>query len=214
MRREILKLYVITDRKLADRRSLEKLVSQAIAGGASCVQLRDKDSTPRETLVLGRELLKILRPLDIPLIINDRADVALALGADGVHLGRDDLPVDEARRIFGKDFIIGATASTPEEVLQAQKDGADYIGLGAIYPTSTKPDHSPVIGLEGIKKARAASDIPIVATAGISVENAADVIASGADGIAVVSAVFGQKDVALAASELFKAVENGYEIRK
>ncbi len=214
MKREDLRVYAVTDRRWARGRGLPEMVAQAVRGGATCVQLREKECSSREFYEMALELRKLLTRLNVPFIINDRIDIALAVKADGVHLGRTDMPVEAARRIMGSKAIIGVTASTALEVGAARLAGADYIGLGAIYPSETKKDHSPVIGLEGLRLIRNANSLPIVATSGINARNAADVIAAGADGVAVVSAIFGASNIEQAAREVASAVNVGLQKRR
>ncbi|MDR2619062.1 MAG: thiamine phosphate synthase [Treponema sp.] len=197
-----LSLYLCTDRKLLFGRPLPEAVEAAIAGGVTMVQLREKDAPAREFFDIAREVLALTRSRGVPLIINDRLDIALAAGADGVHLGQSDLPCFEARRIAGKDFIIGISAHTPEGALSAQRAGADYIGSGAVFPTGSKADVGAVIGIEGIRAVADAVKIPVVGIGGINPGNAASVIAAGAAGVAVISAILSQPDIRAAALAL------------
>jgi thiamine-phosphate pyrophosphorylase len=197
-----LALYLCTDRKLLLGRPLPEAVEAAIEGGVTMVQLREKGASGREFFDIARELLALTRSKGVPLIINDRLDIALAAGADGVHLGQSDLPCLEARRIAGKDFIIGISAHTPEEALSAQADGADYIGAGAVFPTGSKADAGAVIGIEGIRAVAGAVKIPVAGIGGINPGNAASVIAAGAAGLAVISAILSQSDIRAAALAL------------
>ncbi|MDR1565763.1 MAG: thiamine phosphate synthase [Treponema sp.] len=197
-----LSLYLCTDRKLLFGRPLPEAVEAAIEGGVTMVQLREKDASGREFFDIAREILALTRSKGIPLIINDRLDIALAAGACGVHFGQSDLPCLEARRLAGKDFIIGVSAHTPEEALAAQRDGADYIGAGAVFPTGSKADVSAVIGIEGIRAVAGAVKIPVVGIGGINPGNAAFVTAAGAAGVAVISAILSQPDIRAAALAL------------
>jgi len=172
------------------------VVAAALAAGAPAVQLRDKQASARELLALGRAVLPHARAHGALLFVNDRLDVALALGADGVHLGPDDLPVAAARRAIGGGFLIGASCDDPETARGLVADGADYIGCGAVYATSTKKDAGDVIGLEGLDRVARAIDAPVVGIGGITVERSAEVAArTGAAGVAVVGAVMGAADV-------------------
>jgi thiamine-phosphate pyrophosphorylase len=171
------------------------VVAAALAAGAPSVQVRAKDASARELLELGRAILPLARERGALLFVNDRLDVALALGADGVHLGPDDLPVAAARRAIGTGFLIGASADDPKVARQLVADGADYIGCGAVYATSTKADAGDVIGLEGLDRVARAVDVPVVGIGGITVERAADVARTRASGIAVVGAVMTAPDV-------------------
>ncbi len=187
-RPEELRLYLVTDRRYSPRTLVEQ-VRAAVAGGATLVQLREKDAPDRETLALGRELLAVLRDRNVKLIVNNRVDLALAMGADGVHLGQGDLPVRVAREILGPQAVIGASANTIEEARAAQDEGADYLGIGAMFPTDTKKDHADVIGPEGLRRIRKALSLPLAGIGGIDETNAATVMEAGADGVAVISAI-------------------------
>lgn len=199
-------LYLVTDRRLMSSKTVEESVELAIAGGASVVQLREKDCTTREFYELAVRVKKITAPKKVPLIINDRIDICLAADADGVHLGQKDLPCREARRILGAEKIIGVSAALPEEARQAQADGADYLGVGAVFPTGTKSDTRPVTP-EIIRGIRAAVTIPFVVIGGINAENIGKLYGLGINGAAVVSAVAAQKDVTAAARTMRKAAE-------
>lgn len=203
--RRALRLYLCTDSGLAGDRPLPGLVADAIAGGVTMVQVREKKASARGFYALALELKALCAARGVTMVINDRLDIALAVGADGVHLGQSDLPVAEARRILGDQGIVGASASTPELALQAAADGADYLGVGAMYPTGTKADIAGVIGPGGLADIRAATRIPIVGIGGIGAHNADKVLEAGADGVAVISAVLGQSDCRAAASRLRKA---------
>ena len=199
-------LYFCTDRGLMSCDTIEESVERAVAGGAGVVQLREKDCTSREFYELAKRMLKITRANNVPLIINDRVDICLAAGADGVHLGQKDLPCREARRILGENAIIGVSAALPEEAAQAQADGADYLGVGAVFTTSTKSDTRPVTP-EIIRQIRAAVTIPFVVIGGVNKENILTLKGLGINGAAVVSAVAAQKDITAAAREMRAAAE-------
>lgn len=199
-------VYVIADRAFGRGRPLEDLVAAAVAGGATMVQLREKEWPANQVVEEGRRLLGITHRAGVPLIVNDRADIAMAIGADGVHLGPDDLPVVDARRMLGPDAIIGASAATVEEALAAQSAGADYLGVGSIFPTTSKPDAGDAIGVEPLTRIKAAVRIAVVAIGGIAHGNAALAIRAGADGVAVISAVVGADDVADATRRLLEVV--------
>ncbi|GEA18536.1 thiamine phosphate synthase [Moorella sp. E306M] len=199
-------LYVIITTELGGGRPTLELVRQSLAGGATAIQLREKDLPARELVELGREIRELTRAAGATFIINDRLDIALAVEADGVHLGQEDLPARVARELLGPGKILGVSTGTVAEARQAVADGADYLGVGSIYATKSKGDAGEPIGLAGLKAIRAAVTIPVVAIGGINTSNAADVIAAGADGVAVVSAVIGAPDVAAAAKELLAAV--------
>ncbi len=195
-------LYVVTDSGLARGRPLVEIVAAAIRGGADAVQLREKEAPARAQLALGRRLRDLTREAGVLFIVNDRADLAVALDADGVHVGQDDLPPDVARRIVGPERIIGVSAGTLDEALAARDAGADYLGVGPIYATATKPDAGAATGPELIAAIRRRVDLPIVGIGGIGRDNAAVVLAAGADGVAVVSAVVAADDPEAAAREL------------
>ncbi len=190
MRREVdWGLYLVTDRGLSHPRSLLEVVREAVAGGVSAVQLREKDSSSREFLSLARELLVFLRPRGIPLIINDRVDIALASGADGVHLGQTDLPCSAARGLLGPGAIIGLSLETWGDLKEAQDLEVDYLAVSPVFPTPTKTDTGLAWGLAGLAALREETPKPLIGIGGINPLNAAGVIAAGADGIAVVSAI-------------------------
>jgi thiamine-phosphate pyrophosphorylase len=198
-----LSLYLVTDRGLARGRSLVDIVRSAVAGGVSCVQLREKECSTRSFIEEARALKSFLQPINIPLIINDRIDVALAAGADGVHLGQDDMAIDDARKLAADDsFIIGISAESLEDAIRAEWQGADYIGVSPVFSSQTKIDTASPLGLEGVKLLRSAVQIPIVGIGGINRENGGSVISAGADGLAVVSAIVSADDPADAAREL------------
>ncbi len=197
-------LCLVADAEYAPGRDLLGLIEEAVRGGASIVQLRAKNLTSRDLLDLGRRAADLLARLSVPLLVNDRVDVALACGAAGVHLGQEDMPVDQARRLLGPDRIIGVSVNTPEEALRAEREGADYVGANPAYVTATKEIALPVLGPEGIGRIKRAVRIPVVAIGGIGTANAAALAAAGADGIAVISAILGAPDARRAAEELKK----------
>lgn len=184
-----LTLYLVTDRSLSRGRSTENIVREAIAGGATCVQLREKHCGTRQFIAEARMLMALLQPAGIPLIINDRLDVALAAGANGVHLGQKDMAIADARRLAGPGLVIGISAESLADAVQAEAEGADYIGISPVFATTTKKDAAAPLGLDGIRRIRAAVRLPLVAIGGITLENAESVISAGADGLAVVSAI-------------------------
>ncbi|GIV94241.1 thiamine phosphate synthase [Chloroflexus aurantiacus] len=195
------RLYVVTDAGLSRGRSHRAVIEAAIVGGATVVQYREKHASTRQMIVEAQELRDLTRRAGVPLIVNDRVDVALAVDADGVHVGQDDMPVALARRLIGNK-LLGVSAHSLSEALQAVRDGADYLGVGPIFATTTKPDAASPIGLDGLRAIRQHVSIPIVAIGGINQANAADVMRAGADGIAVVSAVVAADDVTAAARQL------------
>lgn len=195
-------LYLVTDRALAAPRTIEEVVTAANLGGVSVVQLREKDTSTRDFLLLARRLLAILRPAGIPLIINDRLDVALAAGADGVHLGQSDLPGREARQIMGSKAIIGLSVETMEQAKEAAELDIDYLAASPVFATPTKTDTAPPWGLTGLAALRRETGLPLVAIGGINQANAKAVLMAGADGIAVVSAICAAADPRAAAQAL------------
>ncbi len=203
------RLYLVTDRILAAGRPLEQIVRQGVSGGVSLIQLREKDVAARTFLEEAFMLRRATSELGIPLIINDRLDIALACSADGVHLGQEDIPCALARRICGTNMLIGVSVSNEGEALEAEADGADYLGVGPIFATSTKPDALPPIGLDALRGIRRAVRIPLVGIGGISAANAGEVIRAGADGVAVVSALIAAPDPKVAAHRLRSAIEEG-----
>jgi len=189
-----LRLLVITDRRLAAPRNLTEVVGAALSAGARAVQLRNKGDSARDLLTAGAELRALTRAAGALLVVNDRLDVALALEADGVHLGPDDLPVAAARAVAPPPFLIGRSADDPDVARRAVAEGADYIGCGTVYPTSTKADAGTVIGLEGLDRVARSVPVPVLAIGGITVERAGEVARTAAFGIAVVGAVMSAPD--------------------
>jgi len=194
-------LYLVTDRGLMAASRIEECVEQAVRGGCTIVQLREKTASSREFYETAMRVRKITADLGVPLIINDRADIALAVNADGVHVGQDDLPVDAARGIMGKDAVIGASVNNLSEALSAVDLGADYLGVGAMFATGTKTD-ADIAGMDELLRIRAGVKLPIVAIGGINKNNVKLFAGTGIDGIAVVSAIVSQKDADSAAREL------------
>ena len=194
-------LYLCTDRKLMSTNTLEEAVEQAILGGCSLIQLREKQSSSREFFEMAKRIKAITDRYRVPLIINDRIDIALAVDAAGVHLGQEDIPAKEARRIMREEKVIGVSARTVELARKAVEDGADYLGVGAMFATSTK-GNAKVIGKEKLKEIRAAVSIPIVAIGGINHSNAAQLVDTGINGLAVVSSVIGASDIQDAARKM------------
>lgn len=194
-------LYLCTDRNIMTADSIEESVELAIKGGVTIVQLREKECNSLEFYELALAVKQITDAYEVPLIINDRIDIALAVGADGVHLGQKDVPVQVARNLLGSDKIVGATANTVEAAVKAWKSGADYLGVGDIFGTTTKAD-TRHITLEELKEIRQSVQIPVVAIGGVKAENISLLKSTGVDGAAVISAVIGQKDITAAAEEL------------
>ncbi len=204
-------LYLVTDRSLSRGRATIEVVREAVAGGATCVQLREKACGAREFLEEARALRAATRELGVALIVNDRVDVALAVGADGVHLGQRDMPIADARRLGPPGWIIGVSAESVEDAVRAEREGADYIGVSPVFATSTKADHAPPLGLEGLRAIRAAVGIPLVAIGGLHAGNARAVVRAGADGVAVVSAVVSADSPRAAAEELRREIDAARE---
>ncbi len=202
-----LSVYLVTDPRLTEARGLIETVEQAVAGGATLVQLRDPDAKGRALAEQARALLDVLAPKGIPLIINDRVDVAAAVGAQGVHLGQDDLDPAAARALLGPQAIIGLSIGTLDELTASNLAPVDYVGCGPIKVTGTKSDAGSAIGLEGFAFLRAHIDLPMVGIGGLALEDAAAVIRAGADGVAVVSALCAAPDVMSAAAHLRAAVK-------
>jgi thiamine-phosphate pyrophosphorylase len=204
-----LSVYLVTDRVLSRGRGLVDVVLAAVRGGVTVVQLREKDASARETLELGRALLARLRPLGVPLLVNDRVDLALALGADGVHVGQSDLPPEVARRLLGPEALVGLSITGPEDLSTLDPAVVDYAGVGPIFPTASKADATPALGLEGFARLRRQLPVPVVAIGGITPANASAVIAAGADGVSVVSAICSADNCEMAANTLARSVQQG-----
>lgn len=197
----ILKLYAVTDRTHLNGKNLADAVEKSIQGGVTCVQLREKDISLEEYIARAVEIREICHKYGIPLIINDDYKVALASGADGVHVGIEDTAVSEIRKHVGNNFIIGATAKTVEQAQKAQADGADYLGVGAVFPSPTKTNAIRITP-EKLTEICNSVSIPVVAIGGISLENLHIIKGCGQSGIAVVSALFAQEDIKLSAERL------------
>jgi thiamine-phosphate pyrophosphorylase len=213
--RDCLRLYLVTDRDLAGGRPLAEVVGRALRGGVTAVQLREKTLGARRFLEEVHELQAVLAGTGVPLFVNDRVDVALAARADGVHVGQDDLPAAEARRLVGSAMLLGVSVATADEARRALADGADYVSVSPVFLTPTKPDADLAVGLEGVARVRrAAGDAPVLAIGGIDVGNARAVVAAGSDGVAVVSAVMSARDPEAAAADLRREVEAGLELRR
>lgn len=200
-------LYLVTSAELSRGRSLSHILSAAIRGGVTLVQYRQKDASTRQMIEEARELGALCRSHRIPFIVNDRVDVAMAVGADGVHVGQDDLPATLARQWIGPDKILGVSVENADQVRLAVAAGADYVGASPIFATPTKPDASPPIGLQGLQALARVCPIPVVAIGGLNITNAALAIQAGAAGLAVVSAIISAKDPENAARELQLAIQ-------
>jgi len=197
-----LSLYLVTDQGLSKGRSHEYIVEEAVKGGVTIVQLREKDISSRDFFKLAKSLKSLLKPLNIPLIINDRLDIALAIDADGLHIGQSDLPYPVVRKLLGKEKIIGLSVETIEQAREANNLDVDYIGLSPVFSTDTKLDINTPLELSGIKQIAGFTKHKTVAIGGINSLNAESVITSGADGIAVVSAIVSHESPLEAASNL------------
>jgi len=201
-------LYVITDEELFPRRTHAEIARAAIMGGARIIQLRDKSATDREFFDAACQIRKLTAEAGALFFINDRVDVAAAVGADGINIGQTDMPIASARRVLGDSAIIGVSADTYEQAMQAVDDGADYIGFGPVFPTSTKLDAGPVSGLETLRRVCKDINLPIVAIGGIGASNIASVAEAGAACAAVVSAVVCADDMIRATAELISTFNN------
>jgi thiamine-phosphate pyrophosphorylase len=199
-------LYLVTDRDLSLGRSNLEVIQAAVRGGVTLVQLREKEATTKEFYQEGLKIRAYLKARDIPLIINDRIDMALALDAEGVHLGQEDMPIDAARKILGPQKIIGASVFTPEEAKIAEALGADYLGLSPIFATETKPELIQHLGIKGIPLLKEAVKIPVVGIGSMSESNAYEAVKAGLDGVAVVSAICSREDPRAAAEAIKKEV--------
>ena len=194
-------LYLVTDRSLMSSATIEESVEKAVLGGCTLIQLREKDISSKEFYETAVRVREVTSKLGVPLIVNDRVDIAVAVCADGVHVGQNDLPADVVRRIIGPDKIVGVSASNIAEALSAMEDGADYIGVGAMYATGTKTDAN-ITSIDELRAIRKAVKIPIVVIGGINKETVTNFCETGINGLAVVSAVVSPKDVTAAAKEL------------
>jgi thiamine-phosphate pyrophosphorylase len=218
-----LRLYALVDPERANGRALEDLAQRVVAGGATLVQLRDKHGTTRRLVEEARAIKQALGASSVPLLVNDRVDVALAAGADGVHVGQDDMAVADARRLLGDRAIIGLSVKTVAQAREAPVDLLDYVAIGGVFATTSKDNPGPPVGTDGLRaiaaavRARAAklptAKLPIAAIAGIDRRNAGDVIAAGADGVAVISALSMTADPTEAARDLRAIVDRALATR-
>ncbi|MDR1097877.1 MAG: thiamine phosphate synthase [Tannerella sp.] len=200
-------LYLVTDRSLSLEKPLERVVEEAVQGGVSIVQLREKNCSSREFYELAVRLKKCLKPYRVPLIINDRLDIALACDAEGLHIGQSDIPYDIARKLLGKDKIIGLSVESIQDAHDANETDVDYIGISPVFGTPTKTDTASPLGLDGVRAISKISRHPNVAIGGINHTNAAEIIKSGANGISVVSAIMSAGFPREAAAELRRIVD-------
>ena len=199
--KDSLLLYAVTDRSWLDGRTLYSQVEEALEGGATFLQLREKDLDEEHFLEEAKELQALCRRYGVPFIVNDNVDVALAMGADGIHVGQSDMEAGDVRKLLGPDRILGVSAQTVEQALLAQKRGADYLGVGAVFPTGSKDDADDV-SYDTLRAICEAVSIPVVAIGGISQNTVMQLRGSGICGIAVISAIFAQKDIKAATKEL------------
>lgn len=201
-----LRLHLVTDAALCGPRGVEAVVAAAVRGGATCVQLREKQLDTRDFVARARALKALLAPLQVPLIINDRVDIALAVGADGVHVGQRDMHPADVRRLM-PHALIGLSVENPAQVRAAAHFPVDYLGASPVFATPSKTDTAPALGLDGLRALRLLTPLPLIAIGGIDEHNAAQVIAAGADGLAVVRALCAAPDPATAAQTLRRAIE-------
>lgn len=207
-------LYLVTDRGLCGEKFLEDVVLQAVKGGVSCVQLREKDISTRLFVQEAQAIRKLLEPYEVPLIINDRIDIALACGAAGVHIGQDDMPYAIARKLLGPRAIIGLSVETWDDVEESEKLDVDYIGVSPVFATPTKTDTKGAWGLAGLEKIKKFSRHPVVAIGGLNEANVQEAVSAGADCVAVVSAICSAFDPEAAARKLAKMIEESLMERK
>lgn len=201
-----LSLYLVTDRKCLKNKDLNSAIEEAILGGVTLVQLREKNSDSLELFNIAKEVKKITDKHNIPLIIDDRIDIAMAVDATGVHLGQEDIPCNVARKILGSDKIIGVSAHNIKEALKAQSDGADYLGCGSVFNTSTK-NNVTSLKIQELREIKEKVNIPVVAIGGINEKNVLELRGTGIDGIAIVSAILGKDNIKKAAEELKYTIE-------
>ena len=199
-------LYVITDTVQSRGRSPLEIARAALEGGADAVQLRDKSSPAMNLCRLASEIQPMARKFGSLFVVNDRVDVALVAGADGVHVGQEDLPAREARRLLPRPVILGVSVGSPEEARRAERDGADYVGAGPVFPTATKPEAGEALGIERFGRIARSVSIPVIAIGGITLDTVAAAIGAGAAGVAVVSAVASADDMAAAARSLKRRI--------
>ena len=196
-------LYAVTDRAWVGKMSLYEQVEATLQNGATCIQIREKELGDETFLEEAKEMAALCKRYHVPLIINDNVEIAIACHADGIHVGQEDMKASDVRKRVGEDMIIGVSAHTVEEALEAVENGADYLGLGAVFTTSTKADVD-VMPFETLKEICAAVNVPTVAIGGISKENVMKLSGSGVDGVAVISAIFGAEDPGKATAELLE----------
>jgi len=206
-------VYLVTDRSLCGGRPLEEIVIQALKGGISFVQLREKEMSTRSFVEEAGRIKELLEPYKVPLIINDRVDVAVACGAEGVHIGQEDMPYEVVRKIMGEKAIIGLSVETWEDVVASQKLDVSYVGISPVFATPTKTDTKGAWGLEGLARIRAFSRHPLVAIGGINESNVREIVVAGVECIAVVSAICAAPDPEAVASRLNKIINSSLKER-
>lgn len=200
-------VYLVTDRDILAGRDLCKAVEESIKGGATVVQLREKNVSDEEFLEIAKNLQKITRKYNIPLIINDNVEIAKEIDAEGVHIGQSDDTLSHARKLLGEDKIIGVSVCSIEETRKALEGGADYLGIGAVFYTGSKKDINKPLGIENLKKIVDIIDIPSVAIGGIHLDNIEDTMSTGVDGVAVISEILGKEDIKKATEVLASFVK-------
>ncbi|WP_258833229.1 thiamine phosphate synthase [Peribacillus frigoritolerans] len=201
-----LSLYLVTEESIAIE-ELTKIIAESVSGGVSIVQLREKNNSSLSFYKKASALKQLLNELSIPLIINDRVDIALAVGADGIHIGQDDLPLPVVKKMVPEDMIVGVSVSTLEEALEAERNGADYIGVGSVFPTKTKQD-ATLMALEDLGEICRSVSIPAVAIGGITADNMSPLSNSGLSGTAVVSAIMNADNPKTASESLLKIIKD------
>lgn len=207
--KEAMLLYAVTDRAWTGRQSLAEQVKAALKGGVTCLQLREKDLDEEEFLEEAMEIKRLCAGYQVPFIVNDNVEIAIKCKADGIHVGQKDMEAGNVRALVGEGMIIGVSAQTPEQAMAAEKAGADYLGVGAVFSTSTKPDAIDV-SYETLKKICETVSIPVVAIGGISKKNMQELSGSGADGAALVSAIFSAEDIEQECRELRRLSEQTF----
>lgn len=204
------RLYLVTDPVLNRDYSVLEQIEMSIRGGLKVLQIREKSVTDEAFIDEASQALEITRRSGAYLIVNDRADIAAQVGADGVHLGQSDMPLKEARKIYGDDLIIGISVKSPEEAKAAEGDGADYIAVNGVFHTDTKKDLGALPGLEGLRKISESVSLPVIGIGGINLDNCADVIDAGADGIAVVTAITMVEDIPSACRKFLEKIDTAF----
>ena len=207
--KQIGKLHILTDTVLQSRFSHMEITRLAIVGGADTIQYQQKKGSTREMIEIARNMKRLCSEADVTFIVNDRLDVAIAAEADGVHLGQDDFPIPMARELLGEGRIIGGSAATLDDARKCLSEGADYVGFGPVYPTTSKDDAGPVSGIDILKQVVEIIPLPIIAIGGVDAENIPDVMRAGARGIAVISAVCCQDDPEEATRSLYQVLNKG-----